>query len=41
VEELVECETIRFNDQVAVDIAPKEQIVAIEVLDVSELVRHG
>ena len=38
VEELVECETIRLNDQVAVDIGPKEQIVAIEVLDVSELV---
>lgn len=37
-EEPVECETIRFNDQVAVDIGPKEQIVAIEVLDVSEWV---
>jgi uncharacterized protein YuzE len=38
VEEPVECETIRLNDQVAVDIAPKEQIVTIEVLEVSKLV---
>jgi uncharacterized protein YuzE len=38
VEEPVECETTRLNDQVAVDIAPKEQTVAIEVLDGSELV---
>ncbi|MEM4298085.1 MAG: DUF2283 domain-containing protein [Nitrososphaerota archaeon] len=37
VEERVECEVIRLNDQVAVDIGPGERIVAIEVLDVSEL----
>lgn len=37
VEEQVECEVIRLNDQVAVDIGPGERIVAIEVLDVSEL----
>ena len=37
VEERVECETIRLNDQVAVDIGPGERIVAIEVLDASEL----
>ena len=37
VEECVECETIRLNDQVAVDIGPGERIVAIEVLDASEL----
>ena len=38
VEERVECETIRLTDQVAVDIGPGERIVAIEVLDASELV---
>jgi len=38
VEERVECEVIRLNDQVAVDIGPGERIVAIEVLDASELV---
>ncbi|MBM3189279.1 MAG: DUF2283 domain-containing protein [Chloroflexi bacterium] len=36
-EERVECETIRLTDQVAVDIGPGERIVAIEVLDASEL----
>ncbi|MGQ9631392.1 MAG: DUF2283 domain-containing protein [bacterium] len=38
VEERVECEVIRLNDQVAIDIGPRERIVAIEVLDASELV---
>lgn len=38
VEERVECQVIRLNDQVAVDIGPGERIVAIEVLDASELV---
>ena len=38
VEEQVECETIRLNDQVAVDFGPGERVVAIEVLDASELV---
>ena len=38
VEERVECEVIRLNDQVAVDIGPGERIVAIEILDVSELI---
>jgi len=38
VEERMECEVIRLNDQVAVDIGPGERIVAIEVLDASELV---
>lgn len=38
VKERVECEVIRLNDQVAVDIGPGERIVAIEVLDASELV---
>ncbi len=38
VEERLECEVIRLNDQVAVDIAPGERIVAIEILDASELI---
>ncbi len=38
VEEPVECEVIRLNDQVAVDIGPGERIVAIEVLDASEVI---
>ena len=38
VEERLECEVIRLNDQVAVDIGPGECIVAIEVLDASELI---
>ena len=37
-EEQVECEVIRLNDQVAVDIGPGERIVAIEVLDASEII---
>jgi uncharacterized protein YuzE len=38
VEERVECEVIRLNDQVAIDIGPGERVVAIEVLDASEVV---
>ncbi len=38
VEERVECETIQLNDQVAIDMGPGERIVAIEVLDASELI---
>ncbi|MBM4037136.1 MAG: DUF2283 domain-containing protein [Planctomycetes bacterium] len=38
VEERVECEVIRLNDRVAVDIGPGECVVAIEVLDASEVV---
>ena len=37
VEERVECETIRISDQVAIDIGPSEQVVAIEILDAKEL----
>lgn len=33
----MECEVIRLNDQVAVDIGPGERVVAIEVLDASEI----
>jgi len=38
IEEQMECEVIQLNDQVAVDIGPAERIVAIEVLDASELI---
>jgi len=38
VEEKVECEVIRLNDQVAVDIGPGERIVTIEILDASKLI---
>lgn len=38
IEEPIECEVIHLSDQVAVDIGPGERIVAIEVLDASELV---
>ena len=38
VEERMECEVIRLNDQVAVDIGPGERIVALELLDASELI---
>jgi len=38
VEQRVECEVIRLNDQVAVDIGPGERIVGIEILDASELI---
>ena len=38
VEGRVECETLRLNEQVAVDIGPGERVVAIEVLDASELI---
>ncbi len=38
VEERVECEVLRLNDQVAVDIGPGERIVAIEILDASDLI---
>jgi len=37
VEERIECETIRLSDQVAIDVGPEEHLVAIEVLDASEL----
>lgn len=38
VEERVECETIHLNNQVVVDIGPGERLVAIEILDASELI---
>jgi len=36
-DEAAECETIRINDQVAVNIGPQEQVIGIEVLDAAEL----
>lgn len=38
IEQRVECEVIRLNDQVAIDIGPGERIVGIEILDASELI---
>lgn len=40
VEEHVECEVIQLNDQVAIDIGPGQRIVAIEILDASDLIPH-
>jgi len=37
VEDAVECEVIRLNDRVAINIGPREQVVGIEVLDASEI----
>jgi uncharacterized protein YuzE len=37
VEGEVQCEVVRLNDRVAVNIGPGEQVVGIEVLDASEL----
>ena len=37
VEEPVECEVIRLNDRVAINIGPAEQVVGVEVLDASQL----
>ncbi|MEM2045690.1 MAG: DUF2283 domain-containing protein [Candidatus Caldarchaeum sp.] len=38
IEQRVECETLHLNDQVSVDIGPDERLVAIEILDASELI---
>lgn len=40
VEERVECEVIQLNDQVAINIGPGQRIVAIEILDASDLIPH-
>ena len=37
VEGSVECEVIRLNDWVSINIGPHEQVVGIEVLDASEV----
>jgi len=36
VEGPIECEVIRLNDRVALNIGPDEQVVGIEILDASE-----
>jgi uncharacterized protein YuzE len=40
IKDQVQCEVINLNDQVSIDIGPKERIVAIEILDASELIPH-
>lgn len=37
VDEPVECEVIRLNDQVSINIGPSEQVVGIEILDASQV----
>ena len=37
VEGQVQCEVIRLNDSVSVNIGPEEQVVGIEILDASEV----
>jgi uncharacterized protein YuzE len=37
VEGSIECEVIRLNDRVAINVGPEEQVVGIEVLDASEV----
>ncbi len=37
VDEPVECEVIRLNDRVAINIGPSEQVVGIEILDASQV----
>jgi len=34
----LECEVIHLSDQVSIDIGPKGMVMAIEVLDASELI---
>lgn len=38
IEERVECEVIHLSDQVSIDIGPKGKVVAMEILDASELI---
>lgn len=33
----IECEVIRLNERVAINIGPQEQVVGIEVLDATEV----
>lgn len=34
-----ECEVIHLNDQVSIDIGPRGKVMAIEILDASELIK--
>jgi len=38
IEEQVECEVIQLNDQIALDFGPGDRLIAIEILDTSELI---
>ena len=38
IEGKIECEVIQLSDQVAIDIGPGGKVVAIEVLDASDLI---
>ncbi|MCS7265366.1 MAG: DUF2283 domain-containing protein [Armatimonadetes bacterium] len=38
IDEQVECEVIRLSDQIALDFGPGDRLVAIEILDASELI---
>jgi len=38
-EEKTECEGIRLNEHVAINIGPREQIVGIEILDASKTLK--
>lgn len=38
IEEKLECEVIHLSDQVSVDIGPEGKLVALEILDASELI---
>jgi len=37
IDEPAECEVIRINDQVAINIGPAERVVGIEILDASQI----
>jgi len=37
IDESAECEVLRINDQVALNIGPAEQVVGIELLDASRV----
>ena len=39
IDEKMECEVIRLNERVAINIGPGEQIVGIEVLDASKILK--
>ncbi len=39
IDEPAECEVIRINDQVAMNIGPAERVVEIEILDASQFLR--
>ena len=38
IDEKIECEVIHLSDQVSMDIGPKGKVVAIEIIDASELI---